>query len=133
MYFLQRKTYSPGHSNFTSHYINQAGNGFSDIEVYRGAPYQRGYGFGSTIARFAIPIVKFLGKKLLKAGVDIGSDLLLKRGFKESVKQRGKETLKGIAKDSLEKASAYLEQTGSGIKRKRLYKAKSKKKKDIFG
>ena len=137
---MQRKIYCPQHSDFKSYYLAQAGKGFSDIEVFRGTPYQRGYGFGSLFKRFAIPILKFLGKQAVKTGIGVGQDILENKNLKQSLKERSKESFKNIANQSLAKASEMLNQTGSGrkaFKRKRLYKEAKKvvkrQKKDIFG
>lgn len=131
---MQRKTYCPLHSDFKSFYQSQSGSGFSDIEVFRGAPYQRGYGIGSLFARFALPVFKYLGKKVLRTGLSVGQDILDKKNLKESIKTRGKEGLKSVGRDAIKKANTILNQTGTGIKRKRkAYKTTSKRrKKDIF-
>uniref|UniRef100_A0A158P4C8 Uncharacterized protein n=1 Tax=Tetranychus urticae TaxID=32264 RepID=A0A158P4C8_TETUR len=133
---MQRKVYCPRHSDFKSYYLSQAGQGFSDIEIFRGSPYQRGYGFGSLFKRFAIPVLKFLGKQAVKTGINVGQDLLENKNLKQTLKERGKESLRNLAKQSIDKANVMLAQSGSGVKRKRLYKKKKKavkrKKKDIF-
>ena len=136
---IQRKVYCPCDSNFKKFYQAQAGHGFSDIELFRGAPFQRGYGIGSLFARFGIPILKYLGKQLLQTGVNVGQDVLAKKTFKEALKDRGKEALKKTAKDVLDKAQNTLNQQGQGIKRRKKkslnsYKKLTKRrtKKDIF-
>ena len=88
---MNRKNYCSCDSDFSKHYSIQAGKGFDDINIFRGNPYQRGYGFGSLLKRFGIPILKFFGKELLKTGVNVGNDLLEQRNIKESLKARGKE------------------------------------------
>lgn len=136
---IQRKVYCPCDSNFKHFYSNQAGHGFSDIELFRGAPFQRGYGFGSLFARFGLPILKFLGKQILKTGVSVGQDVIDKKPFKQSVKERGKEALTRTAQNVIDKAQTVINQQGKGVKRKRKkplnsYKKlkTSKTKKDIF-
>ena len=135
---MQRKIYCVCDSDFKSFYKSQAGNGFSDIEIYRGTPYQRGYGFGSIFKRFALPVLKFLGKHALKTGLNVGQDILDRKNLKKSFKDRGKEGLRTVAQEGLNKANQLLTQRGTGLKRERLYKGKKKKivkrrKKDIFG
>lgn len=133
---MQRKIYCACDSDFKSFYKSQAGHGFSDIEIFRGTPYQRGYGFGSLFKRFALPVLKYLGKTALKTGVSVGQDILENKNLKQSIKERGKEGLRSVAQGTLNKASNLLNQGGTGHKRKRLYKTKkkkSKRKKDIFG
>lgn len=135
---MQRKVYCACDSNFTNFYKSQAGSGFSDISIYRGFPYQRGYGIGTLIRRFGIPILKMFGKHALKTGVNMGQDILdKKRNIKQVLITRAKQGLKEAAKESLSKTSDYIEQKGSGVKRKKSYKKKlsNKKrrtKKDIF-
>ena len=131
---MQRKIYCACDSDFKSFYKSQAGQGFSDIEVFRGTPYQRGYGFGSLFKRFALPVFKFIGKHALKTGINVGQDVLEKKNLKQSIKDRGKEGLRNAAQDSLNRAGQYLTQRGTGLKRKKLYKKKpaKRKKKDIF-
>ena len=131
---MQRKIYCACDSDFKSFYKSQAGQGFSDIEVFRGTPYQRGYGFGSLFKRFALPVLKFIGKHALKTGINVGQDVLEKKNLKQSIKDRGKEGLRNAAQDSLNRAGQYLTQRGTGLKRKKLYKKKpaKRKKKDIF-
>lgn len=127
---MNRKKYCPGECNFKSYYATQAGGGITDINVFRGSPYQRGYGIGSLFARFGIPVLKFLGKHLLSTGVAVGSDILAKRNAKEAFKDRAKQGAKTAAKEALEKISQKIDQSGKG-----LYKVKKKKKrtrKDIF-
>uniref|UniRef100_A0A158P4F8 Uncharacterized protein n=1 Tax=Tetranychus urticae TaxID=32264 RepID=A0A158P4F8_TETUR len=43
---LKRK-FCPNDCDLRSYYINQAGRGLSDIKIFRGNPYQTGYGFGT--------------------------------------------------------------------------------------
>lgn len=133
---MNRKVYCSCDSNFNQYYQRQAGSGFTDIQVFRGFPYQRGYGLGSLIKRFGVPILKVIGKHVLKTGVNVGQDVLDKKDFKESIKQRARIGLRDVANDSLNKARNLLNQTGKGMKRKKLYKKKKKgkkrKRKDVF-
>lgn len=127
-----KKKHCLGDCNFRSYYQNQAGQGYSDINVFRGSPYQRGYGIGSLFKRFGIPIVKFLGKHLLRTGMQVGSDVLTDNLNKQTLKKRLKEGATSLAKESISKAGDFVEQHGSG---RRLYKKRSvkrMKKSDIF-
>ena len=124
---MLRKRYCPGECSYSSYYLQQAGKGFSDINVYRGVPYQRGLGFGSFFKKIAIPKAKYLGKHLLRTGVTVGADILANQKPKEAVKRRFKETVQDIAEEGLEK----LKQSGSGYKRRRRSTVKSKYKKGI--
>lgn len=119
---MQRKVYCSCDSNLKNFFNHQVGSGFGDIDVFRGSPYQRGHGIGSLIGRFGIPILKFLGKHVLKTGVNVGSDLLEKKRFKEALKSRAKETLKNATSESLSKVNQLLQQSGSGLMKRKLYK-----------
>lgn len=126
---MNRKVYCGCDSDFTSHYRDQAGKGYSDIPIYRGQPYQRGYGLGSFFKRIGIPILKFLGKHLLQTGVNIGQDILDKKDFKDSLKKRGKEGARATARETLNKLNTILDQSGSGIRKRGKRKKVTKKKK----
>ena len=133
-----RKKYCLGDCDFKSYYLSQAGKGYDDIAVFRGYPYQRGYGIGSLFRRFGIPLAKFIGRHLLNTGVSIGSDILLNKSLdKDVIKTKLKQGAKEATKDALTKALNKIDQKGSGRKRKRskkVYKPKKKtrKFKDIF-
>lgn len=86
----------------------QLGGGFP---VFQGSRRQIGGSFLSSLARFAIPVLKFLGRKVLGVAGNVASDVInRKMSFKESVPKRAKEgimeTLHGV-------------QSGRGQKRKR--------------
>ena len=132
---MNRKKYCACDSDFTQHYQQQAGNGLSDIAVFRGQPYQRGYGLGSVFRRFGIPILKFLGKQLVKTGVNVGNDYLAGNNIRASIKSQGKKGIRTAAKEGLDRLNQLVDQTGSGIrKRKRVDKHRKLKKAklDIF-
>lgn len=130
---MNRKIYCPCDSDFSHHFQHQAGYGISDISVFRGQPYQRGYGIGSVFARYGVPILKFLTKHLVRTGMNVGADYLAGSDFKSSFKAHGKQGLRNAAKQGLSKLSDLVDQTGSGIrKRKRQVKIIKKKKRDIF-
>ena len=114
---MDRKVYWACDSDFTNHFKTQ-GRGFDDITIYRGKPYQRGYGFGSIFRRIGIPILKFFGKELLKTGFNVGKDVLENKNFKEAIKKRGKEGIRSAAKRGLAEISAAFDQQGSGFKRR---------------
>lgn len=135
-----RKPHCLGDCSFSRYYTAQAGRGFDDINVFRGSPYQRGHGIGSILSRYALPLVKFIGKHLLRTGLQVGSGVLADNFNKPNLKRRLKEGAKEFARESLTKASTMLEsQSGSGIKRKRKskkakkkYKKARRRRKDIF-
>lgn len=105
--------------DFDSYYKSQA---LEKIPVFKGALYQKGYGFGDVFKRFfkwivpvikkhAAPVVSTVGKEALKSGINIANDALDGKDFVESSKQRIKESLNNIS-----------DQYGNGKKTKRLVK-----------
>uniref|UniRef100_A0A158P4R4 Uncharacterized protein n=1 Tax=Tetranychus urticae TaxID=32264 RepID=A0A158P4R4_TETUR len=112
---MNRKVYCGCDSDFTSHYRTQAGQGFEDINVFRGQPYQRGYGIGSFFKRYGIPVLKFFGKELLKTGMNVGQDVLDNKNIKQSLVDRGKEGIRTAAKRGLMEISQEFDQSGSGL------------------
>ena len=122
-----RKIHCIGDCDFARYYSVQAGNGFSDINVFRGTPYQRGYGIGSVFKRFGIPLVKFLGRHLLNTGLNVGGEIAATRSFnRDNIRKRLRENVKHAAKDGLSELSNYIDQQGDG--RKRVYKKRVVKK-----
>lgn len=114
---MMKKRFCPGDCAMKLHYIDQAGTGYSDIQIYRGVPYQKGTGlFTNLFRRYGIPLTKYLGKKLLKTGVAIGGDILSEKRPKDSVKRRIKEVATDVIKEGLKKID---EQSGSGTQRRR--------------
>lgn len=84
-------------------------NGF----IFSGRKAQRGFGFGSflkSVGKIALPLVKTLGKSVLKTALGVGQDILEGKKVKESLKTRGK----GLVKDTLKRAGGNLQQSGSG-------------------
>lgn len=114
-------------------YNPQVGRGLDDGLVYYKSSYkrQRGAGLGSilgSIARRLIPIAKNIlwpaAKKYVlphaaKAAKQVAGDIISGRNVKESIKDHGKEALKGIGEQ-------IINQSGSGRKRRRI-KAKKRK------
>lgn len=112
---MNRKVYCGCDSDFGSHYKIQAGKGYDDINVFKGQPYQRGYGIGSFLKRIGIPIFK----SLLRTGVDIGGDILDNKGIKETLRNRGKEGIRTTARTALNEIGNMIEQTGSGLRKRK--------------
>lgn len=115
--------------DFNNYYLNQA-NGYP---VFRGSPYQKGYGLGNAFRRFiswaipilkeyGLPVAKSIGKEIITNVADIANDAIEGKDIKESAKEKFKTSLEKL-------------QQGKGIKRKRKQK-KTKNKKtrklDIF-
>jgi hypothetical protein len=113
--------------NFENYYSSQAKEA---IPVFRGAPYQRGSGFGSVFKRIfrwiipiikehALPVVKSAGKEALKTAVNIANDTIDGKDFVSSTKQQVKNSL-----------NKFSNQYGNGkAKKKALFKKTQNKKK----
>jgi len=110
---------------FNDYYVNQAGSG---IAGYSGVRFQKGYGFfGRLLSTIGLPILKYLGKRALKTGVGVGSDLLSGENIKDSVKKRLKATGFDIVDDAVEKLKPFR-QAGTGYRRRRKKVNKKKRK-----
>lgn len=115
---------------YVVYYSNQAGSG---LQGFTGAKYQHGRGFMGRLFRSTIlPALKFLGKRGLKTGADLATDVLAGEDFKVSAKKRLKET--GLDVLDAAASSAKKKMTGGRKKRKKAAKKtdstpKKKKKK----
>ncbi len=124
--------------DYLRYYNNQAGFGqpHPGITTYRGPIYQRGNGLGSifsSLLRAITPIfksntvqkaLKSVGNSALTTGLNIGTDLLQGRNFKESIKHRAGETGANL----LESAAGELRQfSGSGYRKRKRKTTASKK------
>ena len=113
--------------------------------IYRGAPYQRGYGLGGTFKRFfnwivphvkkhALPAIesgaKVVGRTALSTAADIAKDVSSGRNFKEAAEERIDSAVESL-KEKAEKSFS-----GKGINRRRKMKKltfiQKKKIQDIF-
>jgi hypothetical protein len=104
--------------DYEGYYLSQTGygNNLDEISYYSGLPFQRGYNiltrFGS---RFAIPFLKYAGKKTLETGKNIIKDILSGTDLKAAIKSN----LKRLASDALSDASQTINQSGSKAKRRK--------------
>jgi len=146
-----RKKHCIGDCNFAAYYKSQIGHGVNDIVLYRGKPYQRGYGIeditiyqgrpyqrghgiGTVFKRIGIPMLRFIGRHLLPAGVAVGSDLMNKRSLKDSLRERGAEAFKTAGKEGVDRIASLIAQRGAGRvykKRKILKKTLKKKRRTV--
>jgi hypothetical protein len=113
--------------NYANYYVNQAGNGISGFE---GVRFQKGAGFFGLIKSAFLPILKYLGPKLLSTGSAIANDIIAGENFKDSFKNQGKKQAQMIAGDISERAQRFA-QTGKGRrkrKKKSAFKSKPKSK-----
>lgn len=117
--------------DFKNYYQNQAAG---NNNVFRGAPYQRGYGLGGAFKRFfswALPIIKqnlkptlqHIGKEVISGVSNLTSDAISGKDVEASAKEHFKQAVKNLGG-----------QAGNGYKRRRKTKIKSHKKRklDIF-
>ena len=134
---------------FDQYYANQQRGG-GDFPVYVGRMRQRGHGIGDifkSIWRFISPAIKTLAPHALRAGANIVEDVSSGNTWKDSafkhvptVVKRFPEALSNVVsarskpKDISTDVSDSNEQTGSGIRRRRKYKQRGRKrtKLDIF-
>ena len=103
------------------YYRNQALKGGNlDIKKFKASRRQRGYGIFSSLAkRFAIPLIKLLGREAIKGGADIVSDIMPGINL-------AKNTLKRKAASSLRNLGEKIEHSGFGRKRRKRSSTKKK-------
>ena len=88
--------------DFKTYYSNQARN--ENTPVFRGSNYQKGYGFGDVFKKFfswiipivkknASPVMKTLGKHVIKTASHIANDAIDGESFSKSAKERINNTL----------------------------------------
>ena len=119
------------------------------IPVFKGANYQKGYGFGDVFKRFfkwivpvikkhAAPVVATVGKEALKSGINIANDALDGKNLVESSKQRIKDGLNNLSdqygKGKIKKKRLIkgYKLIGNKIKKVHSKKKQGKRKLDIF-
>jgi len=107
---------------WNTYYAQQRGGSLSSFE---GQNFQRGAGIGSIfrgLFKMILPAVKNIGrtvgKQALVTGTDIASDMLHGQDFKTTVKRRGKQAGKILTA----KAKKKLQQTGSGVRKRKTKK-----------
>jgi len=111
---------------YINYYVNQAGSG---IGGFQGTRFQRGGGFFGNLFRNTImPLLKYLGPKILKTGASVASDAIAGENVLSSLKTHGKEAARDIAADAGMRATRFA-QTGTGRKRRRSARISNKVKK----
>lgn len=128
------------------YYLRQAGSG---LPAFVGSPvYQRGHGLGnifSGLAKMIVPVLKTAGKKVLRQGLQSGTevlgDVLEGRNFKKAVKRRSKEAGTALLSSAAKALSApppypHPPPPGVPIKRRKTSKKRQSKRsssnRDIF-
>lgn len=100
-----------------SYYCAQVGGG----NYFHGIAHQRGHGYFRDIGRRISPYLfkagRYLGKQLFQTGKNVITDVASGSSFRDSERNRFRETSKKIKNDIFEKL-----QQGKGIKRKRCRK-----------
>jgi len=113
---------------YSAYYLAQVGGA---MPVYRGARYQKGYGFGGVFAkmyRHATPLftrgAKYLGKQALYAGKGIAQDVFSGQTLRTATRNQLKRTGQEFVNDAVQYMMPQ-DQSGSGSrKRKRVQKRK---------
>ena len=105
----------------------QNGHGLAGFD---GTQFQYGNGAFGTIAKYAKPILKYLGRKALELVGGVANDVVSGDTIKESAKkrikqtaldvtERGGEELQNLTKKGLQKTMKFIAQRGSGKRRRR--------------
>lgn len=86
------------------YYCSQAGGGGN---YFHGIPHQRGYGFFSDLRCFITPLAvkagRYLVKQLFQTGKNVIGDILSGASFRDSVRNRLRETSTKIKDDVFQK------------------------------
>jgi len=116
--------------NFEEYYLNQSkrinqfGGGSNGYLMYRGEPFQSGYGLGNAFKsikrgfKWLLPIIKthampaltsgakFLGNELMKSAANIANDTIIKNiPVAESIKERANESIENISQNLIKNLS----------------------------
>jgi len=118
-----------------------------NYNVFQGTKYQRGYGFGNIFKKLykwvipifeqkAIPILKSVGKTIIKGTSNFAEDALDGKNVKESAKRRFEQSLDELSdKAGVMKGNGFLKPINKRIKQlnvSRRKKTKTKRNFDIF-
>lgn len=117
----------------------QAGHG---LGTYTGERYQRGYGLGAifgsllrSIMPFAKNVGRAVGKQALRTGASVAQDVLDGTDIRESLKIRGKQGMRQVARKGIHAVRRRQKGRGLGIRPKgptKTIKAIAKRKKRII-
>lgn len=101
---------------YETYYLNQAGSGMA---TYTGVRYQKRNGFfGRLISGFAMPLLKYFGKRGLEAAGNVVSEIKQNPDMKmkDILKSTAKRSLSQITDDGASRAKKFI-LTGKGIKK----------------
>ena len=97
---------------YKQYYEVQCGNG---MNVFHGAPGQRGHGLGSVLSglfRSALPMIENFGKQALKTGLNVVTDVVEGTNFRDSLRKHEPDGIRGFR-------DAQFGQSGSGKRGRR--------------
>jgi len=104
---------------YRQYYVNQqVGRG---MPIYSGALRQKGHGLGNVIGGLLRHILPFLGRAALSTGTNVVGDLISGRKLKETMSARIPEGIKSLA-------SSVVNQSGSGLRKRKRRQRKNRKK-----
>ena len=109
---------------YEEYYTKQSGG---DLSVFYGARTQWGHSIGSVLGglfRRALPFLKSGAEILGKQAVNVATDMIDGKSFKESAKDRRKKCIKTFA---IQREA--IQQSGSGVRRTRRRQSKKSSKK----
>ncbi|GFX69358.1 uncharacterized protein TNCV_3866361 [Trichonephila clavipes] len=110
-----------------AHYQNQIGN--ANPYFSSDFPIQRGYGFFSSLRRYALPLMmqagKYLGKRLLESGQNIVEDVSRGKSFCHAARDQIRQSGREIKADIISK----LQGGGEGVKKKKSQRSRQTKRK----
>ena len=118
--------------DYDKYYLVQAGGSLdlNEISFYTGKPFQRGYGVFSNFGKkYALPFLRYFGKKAFNYGKNVLSDVL--KG--EEPKSVLRSNLKRSANEAIDDMKTLINQKGKRRKikkrnKKRKFKKKGRKK-----
>jgi hypothetical protein len=132
-------------ADYDRYYVTQAGSG---LPFYSGSAVQRGYGLGNvlggllrTAVPFLKPVVKSVGREVMRSGMDLVKDVVRGRNVKTAVKRRLGEGAKrslvrvaeGVVNGSARRRAPPPPPPRKRIKRTRQRRGRVRPAKDIFG
>ncbi|GBM17036.1 hypothetical protein AVEN_133305-1 [Araneus ventricosus] len=111
-----------------AHYQNQIGN--ANPYFSSDFPIQRGYGFFSSLRRYALPLMmqagKYLGKRLLTSDRNIVEDVSQGKSFRHAARDQIRQSGREITADILHNLRG-----GGGVKRKKSKQSHQTKRKKL--
>jgi hypothetical protein len=117
-------------NNFEKYYIAQAGSGLAG---FHGVRYQRGHGFfGRLLSGAVFPVMRFLGKNLLKSGANIAANLADSDDFSlNNIKRTAKKEAESSIQNMMQSVASKMSGSGRSRKRKKKHIRHRKPKKTL--